>query len=133
MQAAHHVGRPGAEWIGIAVPYQWLCRQMQHHIRLSLLDQLLEGCQVGQISDGVMPALAGWPGLSQLAEEVRLGVRLQCVAPYLSPKLLEPEQQPAALEARVPCEQNALTSPECSVRHHHTFQGAFAFAQRSSR
>ena len=134
MQAAHNVGGPGAQWIPVAAPYQGLGSQMDHDLRLRPEHQNLEGLEVGKIADLVMPTMTGGPGRNQLTEEIRGRFWFKSEGPHLGAELLQPEQQPTALETGVTCEQHPPTSPEKGVnRHHHTFQGALAFTQRSSK
>ena len=106
---------------------------MEHHLRLCPQRQSLEGLKIGEITDLVLPGLTSGPGLGELAEQVGFRFGLQGVGPHLRPQLLQPQQQPAALEAGVTGEQHPPTSPERGIQHHHTFQGAFASAQSSSR
>ena len=51
MQAAHHVGGPGAEGILIAAAHQGLGGQVKHHLRLEGIQSLAQAIQIGEDDD----------------------------------------------------------------------------------
>lgn len=85
---------------------------MQHHLRLGLLYPIVQGREVSKIGGAMVPSAASEAIKRELAEEVGISLRLQRVAPHLRAQLLQPQQQPAALEASMSGQKNFSTTPE---------------------
>ena len=128
IDAALHVGGPGAQWILMAAPHQRLGRQVKHHLRLASLHDLSQGLRFANVGN-VVP-LQPLRQL-QLAKQIWCGVWLQPNARHPRPKLAEPQRQPAALEAGMPREQHPPARPELAHQAH-TFQLACPEAHSSS-
>ena len=134
IQAALHIGGPGAERIAVAAAHQRLGRQVQHHLRLAFASDRIQGLRVADVHQMVRLQPLLHP---QLLKQVGVAVRRQAHAAHLRAHLAQPQRQPAALEAGVAGEQHPLARPEpggdaCVGHQFHTFQGARPAAQSSS-
>ena len=134
IQAALHIGGPGAERIAVAAAHQRLGRQVQHHLRLACAADRRQGLRVADVHQMVslQPPLQ-----PQLLEQVGVAIRRQAHAAHLGAHLAQPQRQPAALEAGVAGEQHPRACPEpggdaCAGHQFHTFQGARPAPQSSS-
>ncbi|MCY1527181.1 hypothetical protein D9M68_622400 [compost metagenome] len=125
---AHHVGGIGLHRIDVGTPYQRLGGQVEHHFGRELVQGSAQCTEVAHVAD---QRIRGRARHSQRMQ-AGLGGRRQCVASDNGTVLAQPQREPAALEARVPREEDALAAPERRC-HSQTFHGARPHAHSSSR
>ena len=128
VHGAHDVRGVGLHRVVVGVAHQGLGRQVQHDLGSRGLHGGLHGGQVTDIADDRGHAF----GNAGLRKQTGLGGGGQGVACDLRSHLLQPERQPASLEAGVAGQEDAFAAPELRI-HAHTFQGAWPVLHSSSR
>ena len=126
-RGAHDVDVEGFRGLGVAAPHQRLRRQMEDDLRIAVRHRAAQGVGVANVGDLAVAEAADVGSV----EQVMVPLRRQRVAGYPGAHLRQPECQPAALEAGMAGQQDALAGPEGRVdaavaepRHYQTRQGA---------
>ena len=108
---------------------QRLGREMQDDVGPRDLQALCELVAIANVADAGLHIRAD----IRVVEQARMRGRRQRIASDARTEGLQEQRKPAALEARVPREENAFARPE-SRSHGHVFQGASPdFQSASSR
>ena len=116
--------------IGITRPHQGLGGQMKNDFRPSIEKSRLKPRQIGQIGAGVRRQHRAQP---DDFEQTGLGRRLERVAMNLGAQPMQPQRQPAALEASMAGDQYRAATPKCGMKAHQIFHGARPDSHRVSR
>jgi hypothetical protein len=108
---------------------------MEDDLRLGIVERHLQPRKIGQIGAGIRrKRCANTGGFKQTG----LGRRIERIAMYRGAEPMQPKRQPAALEAGVASDQDALAGIESTENGlgrnnaHQIFQGATPEAQNSS-
>ena len=125
---AHHVGGKGFHGLCVGQAHQGLRSHVEDHFGLVLLKHAQQVFQISHIAQ--MGSRKPWSHLGGF-EQARIRGWFQRIAHHFRPQRLQPEADPAALEAGVACNKNAPAAPERGI-HGHIFQGALPLVHMSS-
>lgn len=131
MHRAEHIGGEGLDRLFVRQPNQRLRREMEDHLRPDPIDHALDRRQVADIGDVVIDQIAD----PRRLEQAWIGRRRQRQTRDLGPELMQPERQPATLEAGMAGDEDTPSLPAGRPDRaaHQTFHGASSRLHRSSR
>ena len=134
MRGSHDIGFKGQRRLAIGAAHQRLRCKMEHDLRLRCGGNARHRRAIADIRDVVRYAARNL----REVEKAWIGLRCERKPVDIRAHFGEPERGPASLEAGMPGQQNALSSPETGVRqpadaHFQIFHGALPLAQRPSR
>jgi hypothetical protein len=121
VNGAEHVARERLDGLGVGAAHQRLRREVKNDLGARFFDGRGERASIAYVSENRAHAICD----VRVLEQVRFAIRRQRETRDRSFQVLEPRAQPAAFEAGVARDEDALSSPKCALFWlHQVFHGA---------